>query len=213
MNIEGINIEINPQLFIRLAMGLGLLAFGWTLFRFGVNAVGFCVGYMFGSTAYPMVLQLVAQLEPDWLRFFPQHELAPYVAGAIFGVMGIFFARSVYRLTIFVGVLSGSLYLMYATPQRDYVNQIFEWFGVLEKLNETMGDAWPAALCLIVSALVLLSQKVIIIVLTSCMGAFVLAESINVPVLFLPLCIIGFFLQKTQKRTPKKVKKAEEDEE
>jgi hypothetical protein len=195
-------IQFQPEFFVQLAFGLGLFAFGWMLFRFGVNAVGFCVGFLFGYSSYQLLLNLIPQVTPDALRFFPQHPIAIVIAGAIVGMIGIFLARRIYIASIFIGVLSGSLYLLYAQPeQRNLLNKLLEMIGILEPLNNTMGDAWPALLALLVALAFVYLEKQAIIILTACIGSYIIADSLHIPILFLPLCFCGYLVQRKTKNT------------
>jgi branched-subunit amino acid transport protein len=172
------------------------------LFRFGVNAVGFCVGFLFGYSSYQLLLNLLPQVAPDALRFFPQHPIAIVIAGVIVGIIGIFLARRIYIASIFIGVLSGSLYLMYVQPeQRDLLNKLLEMIGILEPLNNTLGDAWPALLALFVALAFVYLEKQAIIILTACIGSYIIADSLHIPILFLPLCFCGYLIQRKTKKS------------
>ncbi len=198
-------MNYNPEFFIRLAVGLGLFAFGWTLFRFGINAVGFCLGALFGFSFFQLLTDLIPKLNPEWMKFIPQHPYAPHLFACVLGIVGIFLARRVYMAIAFLGVFSGIIYLLYDTQQREYVEQLFTWLNVLEPIENTLGNLWPAVLALIIAALFIYTQKHIIIALTACIGAYMIATTVNIPILFLPLCFVGILLQQSQKRTKKKV--------
>jgi len=192
-------MNLGPEFFLRLALGLGLFAFGWTLFRFGMNAAGFGLGFIFGYSLYELLLKMIPQLNPDWLRFFPQHPAVAPVIGVVLGIGGIFLARRLFRVAIFLGIWAGSLYLLYATSQRQVVDHLFAQLHILEPLNHTLGYAWPTVLALLTAGLFLLFQKQIIIAITTCGGSFLITDTLNLPIFFLPLCFIGFLLQQKQK--------------
>ncbi len=194
-----------PEWFLRLALGLGLFAFGWILFRFGINAVGFGLGYLFGFSLYELLLELIPTVNSEWMKFLPQHPFAPHLFGVIFGIVGIFLARRVYIAIAFVGVFFGILYLLYGTDQRGFLDSLFATFGILEPLNNNLGNLWPAILALVIAAIVVISQRQIIILLTACIGSYIISTTMNIPVIFLPLCFVGILLQQSQKRTKKKV--------
>lgn len=189
-----------PEFFLQFAFGLAFLAFGWTLFRFGVRAVGFMAGYTFGFSVYELIVELVMTLYPEGLKYFPQHPLAPVFAGAVTGVLGVFFAKKIYQVGIFTGVLAGSLYLLYSTDQGLLLKQGLAAIGVLEPLDSTLGNAWPAVLAVLTALLFLWLQKQMITLLTACIGAFILAETLNIPIIFLPLCFVGYLLQQTARK-------------
>ncbi|MBN2328169.1 MAG: hypothetical protein JXR73_13545 [Candidatus Omnitrophica bacterium] len=208
-------MEFTPDTYIRLALGLGLFAFGWTLFRFGLHAAGFILGYVFGTSAYELLVAWLIRLhEMDvigekWLEFIPQHPYATFFAGCVFGIVGVLLAKKMYQVMIFLGATAGALFVLYTDEnQKALLDRLLDWLGVLVPLNNTLGQAWPAVLALLIGLLFLLFQKKLIILLTACMGAYILSDAIQIPILFLPLCFIGFLLQ-TVKR-PKQKKEAEE---
>ncbi len=193
-------LNISPEIYLRLALGLGLLAFGWTLFRYGLRATGFALGYVFGSSVYELVVAWVGIINQEWLRFFPQHPYTAFFVGIVTGIIGVLLAKRMYVVLIFIGSLSGALYILYADDrQRALVEQLFSWIGILEPLNNTLGNAWPAVLALLISLLFIYFQKQLIVLLTTCLGAYILSDTMDIPILFLPLCFIGYLLQQTKK--------------
>ncbi len=197
--------NLDPNILIRLAIGLSLFAFGWTVFRLGINAAGFSMGFLFGFSFYEMLVALVQQINPDLNRFFPDHPLMPVIFGAVLGILGIILAKRLYIAAVFLSVLAGALYILYTDEkQREYVEQLFIWLNVMEPINQTLGQAWPAVLAILIAALFLLLQKQIIIVLSACAGSYIIADTINIPLLFLPLCFVGYILQQQQKKMKKK---------
>ncbi|MGC9326523.1 MAG: hypothetical protein ACP5I1_02710 [Candidatus Hinthialibacter sp.] len=211
-------MEFTPDTYIRLALGLGLFAFGWTLFRFGLHAAGFILGYVFGTSSYELLVARLIRLHEmnvigeKWLEFIPQHTYATIFAGCVFGIAGILLAKKMYQVLIFLGGTAGALYILYTDEnQKALLDQFLDWMGVLTPLNNTLGQAWPAVLAILIGLLFLLLQKRLIILLTACMGAYILSDAIQIPILFLPLCFIGYLLQ-TVKRPKKKKAKEEEDE-
>ena len=204
-------LNISPEIYLRLALGLGFLAFGWTLFRFGLRATGFGLGYVFGSSVYELVVTWVGIINPEWLRFFPDHPYTAFFVGIVTGIIGVLLAKRMYVVLIFIGSLSGALYILYADDQqRLLVEKLFSWIGILEPINNTLGNAWPAVLALLIALLFIYFQKQVIVLLTTCLGAYIISDTIDIPVLFLPLCFIGYLLQQT-KRPRRKVKKEEEE--
>ncbi|MBD3265646.1 hypothetical protein GF373_03165 [bacterium] len=196
---------LTPEFYLQLASGLALFAFGWMLFRFGINAVGFAVGFLFGYSSYEMILRLVPKFAPDFTSFFPSDPIALLIVGAIVGIIGIFLAHRIYIATLFIGVLAGVLYLLYTTQHRDLLNQLFSLLGILEPLNNTLGNAWPALLAVLIALLFVYLEKQAIIILTACIGSFIIADSLNIPIIFLPLCFCGYLIQqKTKKTSPKR---------
>lgn len=207
-------MQLTPDTLIRLALGLGLFAFGWTLFRFGLNAAGFILGYVFGNSAYELLVTWLTRLhemgviDEKWLSYLPQHPYAAFFAGCVFGVVGILLAKKMYQVMIFLGGLAGALYILYTDEnQRALVEKLFTLIGVLQPIENALGNAWPAVLSLLIGLLFLLFQKQFIIVSTACMGAYIISDTIKIPIVFLPLCFIGYLLQ-TVKR-PKRRKEAE----
>ena len=194
-------MNLNPLLLIDLALGLGLLAFGWTLFRFGLNAVGFAAGFLFGYSLYQLIVQFLAEHRPEALQYFPPHTLAPALAGVIAGIVGVMLIKRLYIACIFLGVLAAGLYILYATEQRVVLDHVLESAGVLAPLNRTFDGLWYAVVALLVALLFVYFQKQMIILLTACIGAFVIANTLHTPILFLPLCLAGILLQQKARRT------------
>jgi len=202
--------NITPEFCLRLAVGLGLFAFGWTLFRLGLNAVGFGLGFLFGFSFYQMLITLAPEINPDLIRYFPTHPLTPYIAGAVTGILGVILSKRLFAAAIFLAVFAGSLYILYADKdQRELVERLFAAIGILNALNRTLGEAWPAVLAVIIAVLFILAQKQIVIALTACAGGYLIADSFNVPIAFLPLSFIGFLLQQKQKKRKVKIVKEE----
>ncbi|RJP21613.1 MAG: hypothetical protein C4527_23250 [Candidatus Omnitrophota bacterium] len=203
-------MNYEPEFFIRLAFGLALFAFGWTLFRFGVNAVGFCLGALFGFSFYQLIADLIPKLNPEWMKFLPQHPFAPHLFACVLGVIGIFLARRVFLAVAFLGVFSGVIYLLYGTEQRTFVETLFQWAGIMQPIENTLGNLWPAVLALIIAALFIYTQKQLIIALTACIGAYILSTTLDVPVFFLPLCFAGILIQQSQHQSKKTAAPKEE---
>lgn len=205
-------MNFEPETLIRLALGLALFGFGWNFFKIGLNAIGFGVGFLFGSSVYEILLSIIPQIDPEWLRFFPTHSITPYIVGCVTGVLGVLLSKRLFMVLVFLATLTGLLYLLYADEQqRGLVESLFTQLGILESLNQTLGNAWPALLAFLISLLVLVVQKQVVIILTACAGSYLIADTINIPIIFLPLCFIGFLLQQKQKK--KQVKKVVVEEE
>jgi hypothetical protein len=207
---------MTPDTFLRLALGLGLFAFGWTLFRYGLNAGGFILGYVFGTSAYELLqtwaarLRDLGALDEKWLQYLPHHPYAAFFAGCVFGVVGILLAKKMYQVMIFLGGMAGALYVLYTDEsQRALMEKFLALIGVLTPLNNALGNAWPALLSLLIGLLFLLFQKQLVIVSTACMGAYIISDVIKIPIAFLPLCFIGYLLQ-TVKRPRRRKEKSED---
>lgn len=197
--------NFTPDVFIHLALGLGLFAFGWTLFRFGVYAIGFLLGFMMGSSLYQILLEWIPKIDPELIRFFPDHPYTFLVVGAVMGIIGMILAKRVFLVLIFVGVLMGCLYLFYVDEnQRVLLFELFARLGILEPLNHVLGTLWPAIFAVLIALVFLYFQKHVIIILTSCLGSYMLADVIA-PILFLPLCFVGVLLQQTKRPRKKRV--------
>lgn len=202
---------MTPEILIRMAIALGFFAFGWTLFRFGLRAAGFCLGYVFGTSVYELLVTWLVKLnelhlvEDQWLQYLPQHPLAALVAGCVFGVVGIIMAQKMYQVLIFLGGTAGGLYVLYTDEsQRALVEKLFAWLGILQPIDNLLGNAWPAVLAILIGLLFLLFQKKLIVVLTACAGAYMISDIVKIPILFLPLCFIGYLLQTIKRPSSKK---------
>ena len=193
-------MHLSSEAYIQLAVGLGLFAFGWMLFRFGINAVGFCLGFTFGYSLYELLLKVLPSIAPDMAKQIPHDQIAIILAGCVTGIIGIFLARKVFTVSIFIGSLAGALYLLYASPHRVYVDKALSLAGVLTPLNHTFGNVWPAVIAILVALLFVYLEKQAIIIVTACIGSYILTAGINVPILFLPLCFIGYLLQTQSKK-------------
>lgn len=197
--------------FLQLAIGLGLFAFGWTLFRFGVKVTGFALGFFFGFTLYEFVAAIVPRIDPGFVRFLPQHPLTSTFVGIVMGIIGVLFSKKAYQVTLFLGALMGSLYILYTDPQqRELIEKLMASIGILEPIVNTVGNIWPAILSVLIALLFLYCQKQIIVILTACTGAYIIADTIDIPIFFVPLCFVGFLLQQT--KYPRKVKQEETEE-
>ncbi len=208
-------MQLTPDTFIRLALGLGLFAFGWALFRFGLHATGFILGYLFGTSAYELVVTWLVKLnemkvvDDSVLQYIPQHPYATFFIGCVFGIVGIILAKKMYQVMIFIGGLAGALYVLYTDPnQRELLEKLFALIGILDPLNNALGNAWPALFSLLFGLLALAFQKRLITVLTACIGAYLISDTVNIPIIFLPLCFAGSLLQSIKR--PKRKKDAEE---
>ena len=204
-------MQFTPEILIRMAIALGLFAFGWTLFRFGLHAAGFCLGYVFGTSVYELLVTWLIKLnglgviDDKWLQYVPHHPYAALFAGCVFGIVGILMAKKMYQVMIFLGGTAGALFILYTDErQKALVDQLFSWLGILEPLNNTLGNAWPAVLALLIGLLFIYFQKRLIIVLTACTGAYMITDIINIPIVFLPLCFVGYLLQTVKRPSPKK---------
>ncbi len=196
--------------FFQLAIGLGLFAFGWTLFRFGIKVTGFALGFFFGFTLYEFIAAMVPSINPEFVRFLPQHPLTSTFVGIVMGILGVLFSKRAYQATLFLGALMGSLYILYTDPQqRELLEKAMAYCGILETIESTVGNVWPAILSMIIALLFLYCQKQIVVIMTACIGAYIIADTIDIPILFLPLCFAGFLLQQTKR--PKREQPAEEE--
>lgn len=201
-----------PENFIQLAIGLALFAFGWFIFRIGIKAVGFGLGFMAGYSSYNLLLEWLPKIFPDFMRYLPTHPLTAVFVGIVIGLVGMFLAKRMYMAVIFIGALAGGLYLFYATgpngvnEQRMMVENFMKMVGIYESIDRTLGDLWLAILALIIAGLFVAMQKQVIILATACVGSYIIVETIHVPILFLPLCFVGFLLQQSQSRYKRKKK-------
>mgnify|MGYP006274420539 CR=1 FL=1 len=195
----------DPNTFFQLALGIGLFAFGNQIFRLGVNAAGFALGFLLGFSLYRLLIDLIPAFAPDMAEFVPDNVFIHLGVSAGFGVVGILLARRSYLAMVFISVLAGCLYILYTDEsQRELVRSFFEQVGILEPMENTLGEAWYAVLALLVAAAFLYFEKQIIIVITACAGSYVISDTINIPILFLPLCFLGYLVQQKQKPPKKK---------
>jgi hypothetical protein len=198
-------MTIQPDTYLLLSIGLGLFAFGFNLFRFGVKAVGFGLGFMFGYSLYDLILKWLPAIVPDAMKYLPQDKLAVILAGCIFGIIGVFLARKVFQATLFTALLGTVLYVLYGNEEyRGMIERLFELIGILDPINQTLGNAWPALLAIVVALLFIFLEKQALMVLTACVGSFLIAGTINVPITFLPLCFFGYLIQWYQGKKKKK---------
>lgn len=206
-------MNLTPETLIQLAVGLALFAFGWTLFRFGIRAVGFGLGFMAGYSTYKLLLEWIPKISADSIKYFPQTEFAPILLGVVLGLVGMYVAKKMYMVTVFVGSFAGGLYLLYAQDQyREMIAGVLNRLGVLEAINSTIGPIWPALVALLIAGLFVVMQRQLMTLLTACVGSYIIVETVKIPVLFLPLCFIGFLLQQTQTRYKRKKKPRVEEE-
>ncbi len=188
-----------PNLYFQLALGVGLFGFGWMLFRFGVNAVGFVMGFLFGYSLYNLLQSLLPIFEIDPNQYMPDNPWIIILFSIVFAVIGIILAKRMYVALVFVGVLAGLLYVLYTDDkQMGYLRNFFEEVGVLQHLDRVLGNLWPAILAFIAAILVIYMEKQVIILVTACVGSYLIASAIA-PILFLPLCFIGYLLQHKQR--------------
>lgn len=199
------NAQMTPEFFLMLAIGLGLLAFGWVLVRFGIQAAGFGLGFLFGFNLYTALLDLVPRVDPKFARFFPDNPYTALFVGAVMGICALLLSKKLFQVLIFVGSLSGILYVLYFDEQqRALLDRFLTWAGVLAPLNRTVGNLWPAAAAILLALLVLYLQKRILMIITACMGSYIIADTLRIPILFLPLCFIGILLQQAKRRPKRK---------
>jgi hypothetical protein len=158
---------------------------------------------------YKLLMEWIPIINPDWLRFFPEHPGTSIIVGIVFGIISLLLAKKVYQILLFLAVLMGCLYLFYADPnQREYLYKLFEWLGILQPITNTVGELWPAILAILIALVFLYFQKHVVVTLTACIGSYMIADIIA-PILFLPLCFIGILLQLT--KTPRSPKKEAEE--
>lgn len=206
-------MTFTSQDYLLLAIGLSFLGFGWVLVRFGVRMTGVASGFMFGFGVYQLIVEIVKAVEPQGLQYVPDNPYVAIMVGAFCGAIGFFIAKQVYQIAIFLGSLSAGLYIMYKTDQRVLVEQLFEKIGILESLYGTLGNAWPAIFAVLIALLFVYMQRQMMIILTACVGALLISNTLEIPIVFLPLCFIGYILQQKTKARPKKVVVKEEVEE
>ena len=207
-------MEFTPEVFIQLAIGLALFAFGWSLFRFGIRAIGFGLGFMAGFSTYELLIEWVPKINPDFMRYLPQHELASVFLGSVLGLVGMFLAKKMYMAVIFIAVFLGCLYILYSpdSQQRGLIEDVMIGLNIYGNINNTLGNLWPAVLALIIAGIFLLLQKQVVILLTAAAGSYIIAETIRIPILFLPMIFIGYLIQQTQKKRGRKAKAKQEAE-
>ena len=186
---------IQPVSCLQLALGLGLFAFGWLLFRYGTYTAGFCLGFICGYKLYEFLLRFLAAAAPDLSKMGTQSQASILLPACIFGITGIFLAHRFFRISIFAGSLAGVLYIFYATPQRIYVDKALEKAGLLSPLSDTFSTVWPVLMALFISWIFVSLGKYGIILLTSCLGSSLLSSGFHIPALFLPLCLAGCIVQ------------------
>lgn len=203
-------MTFTSQDYLLLAIGLSLLGFGWVLVRFGVRMTGVASGFMFGFGLYQLVVEVVKAVDPQGLQYVPDNPAIALMVGAFCGAVGWFVAKRIYQIAIFLGSLSAGLYIMYKTGQRGLVEDLFEWMGILEPLYRTLGNAWPAIFAILIALLFLYLQRQMMILVTSCIGALIISNTLNIPEIFLPLCFIGYILQQKTKTRPRAVQREEE---
>jgi len=204
------NAQMTPEFFLMLAIGLGLLAFGWVLVRFGIHGAVFGLGFLFGFNLYTALLDIVPRVDPKFASLFPDNPYTALFVGAVMGICALLLSKKLFQVLIFVGSLSGILYLLYFDEQqRALLDRFLTWAGVLEPLNRTVGNLWPAAAAILLALLVLYLQKRILMIITACVGSYIISDTLRIPILFLPLCFVGILLQQA-KRRPKRKETAEE---
>ncbi|MDP8245047.1 MAG: hypothetical protein P9L94_13260 [Candidatus Hinthialibacter antarcticus] len=190
---------MNANDYFQLALGVGLFGFGWMLFRFGVNAVGFVMGFLFGYSLYNLLQSLLPIFDMDPNQYMPDNPWIIILFSIVFAVVGIILAKRMYVALVFVGVLAGLLYVLYTDQtQMGYLRGFFAEVGVLQHLDRVLGNLWPAVLSFIIAILVIYMEKQVIILVTACVGSYLIASSVA-PILFLPLCFIGYLLQHKQR--------------
>lgn len=178
------NAQMTPEFFLMLAIGLGLLAFGWVLVRFGIQAAGFGLGFLFGFNLYTALLDIVPRVDPKFARLFPDNPYTALFVGAVMGICALLLSKKLFQVLIFVGSLSGILYLLYFDEQqRALLDRFLAWAGVLEPLNRTVGNLWPAAAAILLALLVLYLQKRILMIITACVGSYIISDTLRIPIL------------------------------
>lgn len=189
----------NPNFYFELALGFALFGFGWMLFRWGVKAVGFVLGFIFGYSMYNLLQSLLPIFEIDPGQYMPDNPWVIVGFAAVWGVVGALLSKRVYTAMVFVGVLAGLLYILYTDAQQmGYLRGFLDEVGVLSHLDRVLGNVWPALLAFIIAILVIYFEKQVIILITACAGSYLIASA-TAPILFLPLCFIGYLLQQKQK--------------
>lgn len=190
----------NPETYFQLALGIALFAFGVKLFRFGISAAGFALGFLFGFSLYSLLQSLIPLFNPDFHRYFPDNLFVIAFFSGVFGFLGVMLAKRSYLAMVFIAVLAAGLYILYTDEgQRELVRSFFDQVGILQSLDNTLGEGWYALLALLVAVLFLYLENQVVIVGTACVGAYIIASTINIPILFLPLCFIGYLVQQKQK--------------
>ncbi|MBI1389138.1 MAG: hypothetical protein GC154_11890 [bacterium] len=189
----------DPNFYYQLSLGVALFAFGWVLFRFGMNAVGFLLGFLFGYSFYNLLQSILPVFEMDPAQYMPDNIYVIVLFSIVFGVIGVLLVKRMFRVMVFVGVLAGLMYVLYTDEsQMALLRGFFAQVGLLEPLDKTLGNVWPAAFALLGALLFLYLEKHVVILLTACTGAYLIANALA-PILFLPLCFIGFFIQQKQR--------------
>lgn len=202
-------MTFTSQDYLLLAIGLSFLGFGWVLVRLGVRMTGVASGFMFGFGVYQLIVVIIREVDPQGLNYVPDNAAVALMAGAFCGAIGWFVAKKIYQIAIFVGSLSAGLYIMYKTGQRELIELLFDKIGILVPLYGTLGNAWPAILAVLIALLFVYLQRQMMILVTACVGALLISNTVDIPIIFLPLCFIGYILQQKTKSRPRVVKQEE----
>ena len=75
--------ELWHETLFRVAAGGVLLVLGWQLYRFGIKAIGFYLGFISGAAVWELVLALT-----EGKVDLPQGDAANLAAGVVLGIIG-----------------------------------------------------------------------------------------------------------------------------
>lgn len=177
-----------------VVLGIGLLVAGYTLYRFGIRAVGGYLGGLAGLGIWRLAEEFVLK---GHLTSYREHIIGMVLAILLFAIVGMFLAIRFYMILVFLGTFLGGLYIVYS-PDANYGRVLFQ---VIEKtrffqiLYQSTGEMAPAIVMLVLAAIVLLLHRHVIIILTSITGAYLISMHTSMSFLFPALIAIGLATQ------------------
>lgn len=185
------------QIFFIL-LGLVCLLGGYTLYRWGIRAVGAYLGVLAGLGFWRVVEEFV--LRPHMQGTF-DYRIGLLISAVVFALLGAYLAMRFYMALLFFATFLGGLYIVYS-------GDIESGTRLLDAVQETQvfqfvyryaHDLTPALFVLVVAALMMLLHKHMVIIVTSFTGAYLVAVY-TFPYLFPAFLAVGLFSQFTAQR-------------
>lgn len=173
--------QIEP--WVAIVIGVALCIGGWTLYRFGLRAVGFLLGAGVG-----LFLTQVAAHTADLMGRPFEAAWMPWIAIGCMLILGILNAWLFYRLYL-VGVFFLTTVAAYALVQS---MQNLEGVASIP-----YADTWYAAVGVAVVAglAAVVLQRYIVILLTSLVGASLVAQGTGLAWILIPCLLAGVLVQ------------------
>jgi hypothetical protein len=173
---------------ITLIGGILLTFGGWTIYRFGIHAIGFLIGFAIGGGISLFLFILLVQQKPELEVYLPWVVLA---FGLLVGLLNMRIFFKLYYLIVFIaGVIYGAAIKTTFLDQWPPAVQLFQNIGVLGQ------SPWVELLAgLLLGLIAVLLHRHLVILLTVLLGSGLIVVATELNWLFPLLLFLGLFSQ------------------